>query len=110
MSILSLFDSELNQSATVKVLSITKDDEGRTISSYVDGATFIGFLEVRQEGTQLQGDKYTPLYKEYLITLPPAQCQEKDRLDINEIEYEVDFIDDIANQGEVLEIGLNRIG
>ena len=110
MSILSLFDSELNQSATVKVLSTAKDDEGRTVSSYVDGATFTGFLEVRQEGTQLVNDKYQALYKSYFITEPPTTAKEKDRLVIDSVEYEIDFIDDIGNQGEVLEIGLNKIG
>ena len=108
--ILDYFDKEQNKTATISVYSSTKDDQGRTVKAYVDSGTVEGFLEVRQEGTQLVGDKYQALYKSYFLTEPPTTAKEKDRLVIDSIEYEIDFIDDIGNQGEVLEIGLNKIG
>jgi hypothetical protein len=100
----------MNKTALTKVYSSSKDDEGRTIATYVDGEPIEGFLEVRKEGTQLVNDKYTPLYKEFFICELPITAKEKDRLIIDSVEYEIDYKDDISNQGEVLELGLNRIG
>ena len=109
MSILDHFDSEMNKTATVKIYSSGKDDEGRTVEAYINGVDIVGFLEIRQEGTQLVGDKYQPLYREYFLHNPPKTVEAKDRLLIDSVLYEIDFIDDIANQGEVIELGLNRI-
>jgi hypothetical protein len=107
--ILDYFGDESNITANILVYSKIKDASGRIVESYAQNGTVTGFRHTKQDGTVFTDDKFKPIYKDELICEPPVSVTEKDRLEIDSVEYAVDYIDNVGSQDEVLLIGLRKI-
>jgi len=108
MSILSDFQSMMRNTLVVSKATTTVVNFVPT-TTYVDGTGVPAFVYSRTAGESYFGAGMWKASTEYIAVVAPIEVSTDDKVKIDGVTYAVDYVDDVAFQGEVMLIGLRGV-
>lgn len=107
MSILDFFQYEMNKTLTVKTLTTTVVN-GIVSKTYTNADTKIGMLWTRSAAERYFSQQIKGDVSKYFVTYPSLIITDKDRAEIDGVEYDIESPNNVGEQGEVLLVGLKE--
>lgn len=108
MGMLSMFQSMMKNSLVVRKVTTSVVDFVPTTTT-VDSQAVPAFVYSRTAGESYFSPGMWKATTDYIAVVEPLAVDVTDKIVVDGVEYAVDYVDDVAFQGEVMLIGLRRV-